>query len=42
MLHVAQANDGDSVNRTRLQWDIDRIDRDHPEVKLTATKEMMV
>ena len=27
---------------TRLQWDIDRIQRDYPELKLTATKDMMV
>jgi peptide chain release factor 3 len=27
---------------TRLQWDIDRIQRDYPELKLTSTKEMMV
>ncbi len=40
--HVAQDSDGDLVFLTRLQWDIDRIGRDHPEVKLTATKEMMV
>ena len=33
---------GDIVYLTRLQWDIDRIERDHPELKLTATKEMMV
>ena len=23
---------------TRLQWDIDRVERDHKEIKLTATK----
>ena len=34
--------DGDIVFLTRLQWDIDRIERDYPELKLTATKEMMV
>ncbi len=27
---------------TRLKWDIDRIERDYPTLKLTATKEMMV
>jgi peptide chain release factor 3 len=27
---------------TRLKWDIDRIERDYPDLKLTATKEMMV
>jgi peptide chain release factor 3 len=40
--HMATDNDGDLVYLTRLQWDIDRIARDHPEVRLTATKEMMV
>ena len=40
--HIAHDHDGDIVYLTRLQWDIDRIERDHPEVKLTATKEMMV
>jgi peptide chain release factor 3 len=40
--HIAHDNDGDLVFLTRLQWDIDRIERDHPELKLTATKEMMV
>ena len=40
--HIAHDHDGDIVYLTRLQWDIDRIARDYPEVKLTATKEMMV
>ncbi|PAU98607.1 peptide chain release factor 3 [Paracoccus salipaludis] len=40
--HMATDNDGDLVYLTRLQWDIDRVQRDHPELKLTATKEMMV
>ena len=40
--HIATDNDGDIVYLTRLQWDIDRVDRDYPDVKLTATKEMMV
>ena len=39
--HIASDNDGDPVFLTRLQWDIDRIERDHPEVRLSATKEMM-
>lgn len=39
---LAQDNDGDMVYLTRLQWDIDRIERDHPGVTLSATKEMMV
>jgi peptide chain release factor 3 len=40
--HMAEDNDGDLVYLTRLQWDIDRIARDHPDVTLSATKEMMV
>jgi peptide chain release factor 3 len=40
--HIAYDHDGDVVYLTRLQWDIDRVDRDYPDVKLTATKEMMV
>ncbi|WP_259919480.1 peptide chain release factor 3 [Jannaschia sp. M317] len=40
--HIAHDNDGAPVFLTRLQWDIDRIERDHPDVKLSATKEMMV
>jgi len=40
--HIATDNDGDTVFLTRLQWDIDRVDRDYPDVKLSATKEMMV
>jgi len=40
--HISYDNDGDLVYLTRLQWDIDRIERDHPKLKLTATKEMMV
>ena len=40
--HIAHDHDGDIVYLTRLQWDIDRVERDHKEIKLTATKEMMV
>ena len=40
--HIATDNDGDTVYLTRLQWDIDRVARDYPDVRLTATKEMMV
>jgi peptide chain release factor 3 len=39
--HIAHDNDGDVVFLTRLQWDIDRVVRDHPHVRLTATKELM-
>ncbi|WP_420002426.1 peptide chain release factor 3 [Arenibacterium sp. LLYu02] len=40
--HIAHDNDGDVVYLTRLQWDIDRVVRDYPDLKLSATKEMMV
>ena len=40
--HIAHDNDGDVVYMTRLQWDIDRVERDYPDVTLSATKEMMV
>ncbi len=40
--HMAEDHDGDPVYMTRLQWDIDRVARDHPEIRLTATKAMMV
>ena len=40
--HIAHDNDGDVVYLTRLQWDIDRVERDYPDVTLSATKEMMV
>ena len=40
--HMATDSDGATVFLTRLKWDIDRVERDYPEVKLTATKEMMV
>ncbi|MEM1074276.1 MAG: peptide chain release factor 3 [Pseudomonadota bacterium] len=40
--HIAHDHDGDVVYLTRLQWDIDRVVRDYPDVELTATKEMMV
>lgn len=40
--HISHDNDGDVVFLTRLQWDIDRVARDYPDVTLSATKEMMV
>ena len=40
--HIARDHDGDLVYLTRLQWDIDRVARDHPELRLSATKEMLV
>ena len=32
--HIARDNDGDVVYLTRLQWDIDRVVRDYPDVTL--------
>ncbi|MGM0584915.1 MAG: peptide chain release factor 3 [Pseudomonadota bacterium] len=40
--HMAADSDGDPVYMTRLQWDLDRVERDWPEVRLDATKEMLV
>ena len=40
--HIAHDHDGDVVYLTRLQWDIDRVERDYPDITLSATKEMMV
>ena len=40
--HMATDHDGDAVYLTRLQWDIDRVQRDFPDLTLSATKEMMV
>ena len=39
---MATDHDGDPVYMTRLQWDIDRVERDWPEITLSATKETMV
>jgi peptide chain release factor 3 len=39
--HIAHDHDGDVVYLTRLQWDIDRVERDYPDITLTATKAMM-
>lgn len=38
--HMATDTDGDPVYMTRLQWDIDRVARDYPDIRLTAIKEM--
>jgi len=40
--HMAADNDGDPVYLTRMQWDIDRVERDYPDIILSATKELMV
>ncbi|WP_107495245.1 peptide chain release factor 3 [Thalassobius sp. I31.1] len=39
--HISHDNDGDVVFLTRMQWDIDRVVRDYPDITLSATKEMM-
>ncbi len=40
--HMGADNDGDPVYLTRMQWDIDRVERDYPDITLSATKELMV
>lgn len=40
--HMALDHDGDPVYLTRLQWDIDRVERDYPELTLSSVKEMQV
>jgi peptide chain release factor 3 len=39
---MATDHDGDPVYMTRLQWDIDRVARDWPQITLSATKETLV
>jgi peptide chain release factor 3 len=39
---MAHDHDGDPVYMTRLQWDIDRVGRDYPDITLSTTKEMLV
>ncbi len=39
---MALDHDGDPVYLTRIQWDIDRVVRDWPEIKLSKTKETHV
>ncbi|GLQ34758.1 peptide chain release factor 3 [Amylibacter marinus] len=39
--HMALDHDGDPVFMTRLQWDIDRVERDYPALSLSATKEIL-
>ena len=39
---ISHDHDGDVVYLTRLQWDIDRVERDYPDLTLSATKEMQV
>ncbi|MEO0620841.1 MAG: peptide chain release factor 3 [Pseudomonadota bacterium] len=40
--HMAEDHDGDPVYLTRLQWDIDRVERDWSELTLSTTKETLV
>ena len=39
--HMAEDHDGDPVYMIRMQWDLDRVQRDFPDVRLTATKESL-
>jgi len=39
--HIAYDHDGDIVYLTRFQWNIDRVKRNYPDVRMTAIKEMM-
>jgi len=39
---MAHDHDGDPVFLTRIQFDIDRAERDHPQVTLSAVKETLV
>ena len=39
---MARDHDGDPVYLTRIQWDIDRVARDWPEISLSKTKETHV
>ncbi len=38
----AEDHDGDPVYMIRIPWDVQRVERDYPEVTLSRTKEMMV
>ena len=38
--HIAIDHDRDPVYLIRMQWDIDRVKRDHPLIELADTKEM--
>lgn len=40
--HIGTDHDGNVVYMTRLQWDIDRIERDYPDLMLAATRKTMV
>jgi len=36
------SHDGDPVFLIRIPWDVQRVERDYPDVTLSRTKEMMV
>jgi peptide chain release factor 3 len=38
---MAEDHDGDPVYMIRLQWDIDRVERDWPDIALSTTKETL-
>ena len=38
--HMAEDHDGYPVFMTRLQWDIDRVERDFPDLKLNSTRDV--
>ena len=40
--HMAEDNDGDPVFLTRLQWDVERVERDYPDLTLNSVKQMMI
>ena len=40
--HMAEDNDGDPVFLTRLQWDVERVERDYPDLELNSVKQMMI
>ena len=40
--HMAEDNDGDPVFLTRLQWDVERVERDYPDLILNSVKQMMI
>ncbi|MEM6550275.1 MAG: peptide chain release factor 3 [Pseudomonadota bacterium] len=39
---MATDHDGDPVYMVRLQWDLDRVERDNKEIRLSATKETLL
>lgn len=39
--HMAEDHDGDPVYLTRIAWDIERVERDYPDITLEATKAIL-